>query len=110
METISKYKWPLMVVLVMSFCALLFFSLYFCDVKALTDFSRAYTKYDRAISDWSASFAGSAPEGAPGTDALERKVESAFFELKADASERISSLIKHDEEFMRIEQEIAELS
>jgi hypothetical protein len=110
METIRKYKWLFIIVLAVSFSAFLFFNQYFSDVKALTDFSASYTKFDQKISDWSESLVGSDLEGALAGDSMEAQVDRAFSELKANAAERISSLIKNDAEFMRIELAISDLS
>ena len=101
METIKKYKWLLIVVLVVLAGVFFFFNrFYHNDVKALMDFSVSYEKFDKAISDFSISK----------TDDLESKAGDALIELNTKASARISSLIKNDAELMSTQLEIADFS
>lgn len=110
MEIIKKYKWLVIFVLVVLAGIFFFFNRFHHDVKALTDFSASYEKFDKVISDFSVSVFESNLEGAPATDDLERKADGALVELNKKASERISSLIKNDAEFMSTELEIADFS
>lgn len=79
-------------------------------LKALTDFSASYKKFDEAISDFSMPIFASNLEAAPATDDLERKTDKALVDLKTKASARISSLTKNDAELMSITLEIGDLS
>ena len=80
------------------------------DVEALTVFSASYEKFDKAISSFSESLFTSNPADTSVTDDLERRSYSAFADLKTKASEKISSLVKHDADFMSTELDIADLS
>ena len=111
MEIIKKYKWLLILVLIaLAGVFSFFYCFYYNDVKALTDFSDSYEKFDKAISDFSALVFASNLEGAPATDNLERKADEALVELNTKASARLSSLIKNDAELMSTELEIADFS
>ena len=110
MAIAKKYTWSVIVVLVVLMGILYFFNRFNHDVKALTDFSYSYEKFDNAISDFSKSVFASNLNDTLAADDLERKANEALIELNIKASERISSLIKNDAEFMSSELEIADLS
>jgi tRNA A37 N6-isopentenylltransferase MiaA len=100
MEIIKKYKALLLIVLVVAGIFLFFYRMYHNDVKALTDFSASYEKFDKAISDFSVSK----------TDDLENRASDALAELTTKAQFRISSLIKNDPQLMDQALEVADLS
>ena len=101
MEIIKKYGWlPVVGLVVLTGVFFFFYRMYNNDVKALTDFSNSYEKFDEAISAFSAS----------STNNLERKVYDTLVELATKSTFRISSLIKNDGEIMSAEIEIAILS
>ena len=111
MGIIKKYKALIVLALIVVVGTFFFFyRFYHNDVKALTDFSVAYEKFDKAVSDFSTSVFASNPEGALAVDDLERKADEALVDLNIKASARISSLIKNDAELMRATHEIADLS
>lgn len=110
MEIIKKYKWLLIVVLVVLAGVFFFFNLFQHDVRAIKDFSVSYKKFDKAISDFSGYLFSSSLQGTSATDDLEYKAERTLVELSTKASAKISSLIKNDAEFMRTELEIADFS
>jgi hypothetical protein len=111
MEMIKKYKALLVIALIMA-AGIFFFFYHFGhnDAKAIGDFSVAYEKFDKAISDFSSPVIASNLESAPATDDLERKADEALVELNTKASARISSLTKNDAELMNVTLEIADLS
>ncbi len=100
MEIVKKYKWLLIVVLVLLAGVFFFYRLYHNDVKALADFSVSYEKFDKAISYFSTGSTGD----------LESKAGDALAELNAKAVFRISSLIKNDAKLMDQAREVAALS
>ena len=98
LKTIKKYKWLLVFAAAVLVGGLFFFyNLYHHDIKALESFIASYEKFDKAILDFSESK----------TDDSRGRAVSAFVELNANASVRISSLIKNDGELMNTEREIA---
>ena len=79
MEIIKKYKWLLILVLVVLAGVFSFFyRFYYNDVKALTDFSVSYQKFDKAVSDFSISK----------NDDSESKAEDSLKELNLDITHR----------------------
>lgn len=101
MEIIKKYKWVIILALVVLGGVFFFFyRFYHNDVKALADFSASYEKFDKAISDYSISK----------TEDLESQAGRALLELKTKANFRLSSLIKNDAELMDQAHEVANLS
>ena len=100
MKIIKKYKWLLIIVLVVLAVAFFFNQMYRNDIEKLTNFSVSYEKFDKAISDFSGNT----------SDDLGRYTEEALAELKTNASLKISSLIKNDGELMRAELEVADFS
>lgn len=87
-----------------------FYRMYHRYVSAFKGFSAAFEKFDKAVSDLSATLLASNPAGTPAADDLGRKADDALAELKSKASVRISSLIKNDVGFMSLTREIADLS
>jgi hypothetical protein len=110
MKIIKKYTWRIILVLVVLVGFAFFCRLYRHDVRALTDFSAAFGKFDKAITGFSQSLFALDLEGVRAADELERKAEEALTELKIKASARISSLIKNDGDLMGITCEIADFS
>jgi hypothetical protein len=110
MAIVKKYTWLVIVVLAVLTGIFYFFNRFYHDVKALTDFSYSYEKFDKAISYFSISVFALNFDSTLVTEDLERKANEALIELNIKASERISSLIKNDAEFMSSELEIADLS
>lgn len=110
MRIVKKYIWLVIVVLVVLTGSFFFFNRFHHDVKALTDFSYSYEKFDKTISNFSISVFTSNLDSKPASDDLERKATEALIELNIRASERISSLIKNDAKFMSTELEIADFS
>ena len=101
MEIIKKYKWFVVVALVMLAAVFsLFYSLYHHDVNALTDFSVSYEKFDKSILDFSISQ----------TDDLQNSARDAVIELTTIAHSKLSSLIKNDAELMNQALLVADLS
>ncbi|MCJ7581461.1 MAG: hypothetical protein MUP98_13120 [Candidatus Aminicenantes bacterium] len=101
MKIIKKYKWLIVLVLVMSAgICFIFCHFYLNDVKALKEFSALYEIFDEAMTEYSLNR----------THDLESIVEDAFIELDSKASFRISSLIKNDSELMDLIPEVARLS
>ncbi len=102
MEILKKFKWLIILALVVLAGVFSFFyRFYHNDVKALADFSTSYKKFDKAVSDF---FIGE-------TDGLESKADNALVELKTKAvTFRLSSLIKNDAELMNKALEIAGFS
>jgi hypothetical protein len=80
------------------------------DSVALTEFSSAYTNYDRAFSGLSTAVFASNLESTTSREALISKADQALAELHLKAAARISSLTRHDPELMSLMQEIANLS
>lgn len=96
-----KYKWLLVLVPVVAGSIFLFFyRMYHDDIKALKSFMASYEKYDKAISDLSAS----------GGDDRENKAGDAAADLSAKAFLRLSSLIKNDAELMDQALAVADLA
>jgi hypothetical protein len=80
------------------------------DSVALTDFSIAYTNYDKAEANYSTAVKASSINDTISTDAFEYKANQSLTELNQKASARISSLTRYDPELMSLMQEIATLS
>lgn len=110
MGIVKKYLWLVIFVLLVLTGFFSFFIHFHHDVKAITDFSYSYDKFDKTISDFSMSVFASNLDSKPAIEDLERNANGALIELKIKASERISSLIKNDAEFMNTELEIADFS
>jgi hypothetical protein len=110
MEIVKNYKWRLILTLFVLIGLAFVYRLYHRDVQALKDFSVAYNKFEKVISDFSRPLFAPNLEGARAADELERKAEEALTELKTKASARISSLIKNDGDLMDITREIADFS
>ena len=101
MEFIRKYKWLLVVVLVVLAGVFSFFyRMYRNDIKALTDFVVSYEKFDKAISDFSIGNTGES----------ESKAGDALAELNTKANFRISSLIRNEKEAMGMARVVANFS
>jgi hypothetical protein len=111
MKMEKKYI-PLIAIALVGVIGIFFFFYYFGhkDDQALTQFSAAYHKYDRAFSDLSATIFMFNYEGSPTYDDLEQITDQALGELTLKASARISSLTRNDAEIMSLTQEIADLS
>jgi hypothetical protein len=111
MEMMKKYI-PLLVIVLSGVVVIFFFFYHFGhnDDKALTEFSSAYQKYDRAFSDLSSTVFMFNLEGSPTYDDLEQITDQALGDLTLKASARISSLTRHDAEIMNLTHEIADLS
>jgi hypothetical protein len=111
MKMEKKYI-PLLAIPLLGVIGIFFFFYHFGhnDNKALTEFSTAYQKYDRAFSDLSATIFMFNYEGSPTYDDLEQITDQALGELTLKASARISSLTRNDGEIMSLTQEIADLS
>ena len=100
-EIIKKYRALLIIAFVVAAGIFFFFyRFYHNDVKALTDFSVSYEKFDKAISDFSINK----------IDDLESKAGDALIKLNAKATFRLSSLIKNDAKLMDQALEVADLS
>jgi len=100
MKIIKKYKWLIVLALMLAGIFFIFCRFYLNDVKALKEFSASYEIFDEAMTEYSLSR----------THDLESIVEDAFIELDSKASFRISSLIKNDSQLMDLVPEIAHLS
>jgi hypothetical protein len=111
LKMMKKYI-VLLVIALIGVIGIFFFFYYFGhkDDKALSEFSLAYQKYDRAISDLSSAVYMSNFEGTPTYDDLEQITDQALTVLKLKASAKISSLTKNDADIMSLTQEIADLS
>jgi hypothetical protein len=95
---IKRYKWPL--ILVLGIIAGAFFvhdHFYQRGIRAVEGFSASYDRFDKAVSDLSASM----------SDDSESKARAALAELEAKAAFRLSSLIKNDGELMNQAREVA---
>ena len=99
-EIIKRYKLFLIIAFVALAGVFIIINRFNRDVEALTVFSASYEKFDKAISSFSESLFTSNPADTSVTDDLERRSYSAFADLKTKASEKISSLVKHDADFM----------
>jgi hypothetical protein len=111
MNPIKRYKALIAIALILAAGIFYFFYHFFDnDVKALTDFSAAYDKFDKAISGFSNAVLASNPAGEAVTDDLERKAGEALIELNTKANARISSLTKNDAELMKLTLEIGDIS
>ena len=110
MEIVKKFKWLLLAGLVIAAGVFFLLNRFNRDVSAIHTFSASYEKFDKAVSDFSLSIFASIPEGGPSADDLEKQADGALVELNAKASPRISSLIKHDAEFMSTALEIVDIS
>lgn len=115
MRIIRKYKWSVILALVVIACvavvgALLSFR--YRDDKLLADFEASYKTFDKAIADFSRSVFTSNPEGAPAIDDLGRNAREALVELhtKASALSKISSATKNDPEIRSQALKIADVS
>ena len=100
MGRIKKYKEVFIIVLVLLVGVFFLGRMYHNNVKALTDFSTSYERFDSAISNVPIDTVSD----------LNRKAEEALARLIAQSSVRISSLIKNDRELMSAEREIADVS
>jgi hypothetical protein len=80
------------------------------DIQALEDFYAYYGIYDRAISDFSTAVRTPNYQGSPVITGDESAASEALSEMNTKASARISSLIKNDEDLMRIMRETAKLA
>ena len=101
MEIVKKYKWLLIIVLVLLAGIFSFFiRMYQNDMSVLTGFVASYERFDKAISAFSIS----------STDELENGTRDAFRELNTKATFRISSLIKNEKEAMAQAREVADFS
>ena len=103
MEIVKKFKWLLLAGLVIAAGVFFLLNRFNRDVSAIQTFSASYEKFDKAISSFSESLFTSNPADTSVTDDLERRSYSAFADLKTKASEKISSLVKHDADFMSTE-------
>jgi hypothetical protein len=90
--------------------AFLLFSFYQRDMQSLTEFTTAYTAFDRSIADYSQAVFTSPSNITQSTDDLQRKAESDLQVLTTKSSVRISSAVKNEQEVMRTTAAIAELS
>jgi hypothetical protein len=101
MKTAKPYKWLLILVpVVAAVVFLFFFRMYHDDIKALKGFMASYEYFDKVIDSYTAK---------GWFDAL-GKAGEAVIELQANASLRLSSLIKNDAELMDQAREVADLS
>lgn len=101
MVIIKKYKVLLVLTPVVIVGTVFFFyRMYNNDVKALTDFSASYEKFNSAMSDFSSG------QG----DYLESKANNALVEFNKNAAFRLSSLIKNDSVIPPLALEIADFS
>ena len=110
MGIIKKNLWIVAVILLVLIGISFFFVHYHHDVNTLMDFSYSYEKFDKAISDYSISVFSSNRDSRSVTNGLKVKANVALSELNRIASERISSLIKNDSEFMCTELKCADFA
>jgi len=101
MKIAKPTKWLLIFILVVA-AGVLFFAIrmYQDDIKALKGFMASYEQFDKAISELSQSAAAD----------FESRAGDAVAGLSAEASLRLSSLIKNDAKLMDQAREVADLA
>ncbi len=110
MATIKKFKWALILALIILTGILYFVNRMHSDINTILAFANSYEKFDDSINDLSQSIVGLDLTDVHKINSLEKKADESFFELNTLASKRISSFIKNDSEFMTLEREITDLS
>jgi FlaA1/EpsC-like NDP-sugar epimerase len=111
----KRYRFLLGLLIVLSLVCIagivfFFTRMYQRDMKSLTDFMASYRAYDRAVVAASALVFDANGKSASAADAEEHQADEALSGLRTKSSVRISSLIKNEQEAMRVMQEIADLS
>jgi len=87
-----------------------FVRMYQRDMQALTGFMASYQVYDQAMTAASEPVFTTEGKSQPAAAEAERQADAALSDLKNKSSVRISSLIKNEDEAMRLMREIAALS
>jgi hypothetical protein len=101
MKNVKPSKWPLLVILAAAAALVFFFyRMYRSDIQTLKGFMASYEDLDRTISSYLVN-------GSRGTLG---KAAEAVIDLEANASLRLSSLIRNDAELMSWMREVAGLS
>ena len=110
MELIKKNKFLFVALLTIGTFFYFGVRSYLHDVQVLTEFSLYYKEFDDSINDLSKAILNPDSEGHIFSGSLLQKTNRSFSEIESRSSERISSLIKNDAEFMKLELEIITLS